>query len=59
MARSFDLETIAEGIESETVKNYLQREMCDEGQGYFFGKPMPAPQFEQLLGLKTATKAIA
>lgn len=59
MARSFDLETIAEGIETETVKNYLQREMCDEGQGYLFGKPMPANQFEQLLGINTPIKAIA
>ncbi len=59
MARSFDLETIAEGIETETTKNYLQREMCDEGQGYLFGKPMPANQFEHLLGINTATKATA
>jgi EAL domain-containing protein (putative c-di-GMP-specific phosphodiesterase class I) len=59
MARSFDLETIAEGIETEAVKNYLQRELCDEGQGYLFGKPMPASQFEQLLQINTATKAIA
>lgn len=59
MARSFDLETIAEGIETETVKNYLQQEMCTEGQGYLFGKPMPAIQFEQLLGINTATRAIA
>lgn len=59
MARSFDLETIAEGIETDAVKNYLRKEMCNEGQGYLFGKPMMALQFEQLLGINHSHKAIA
>lgn len=59
MARSFDLETIAEGIETEEVKNYLQAELCNEGQGYLFGKPMSAHQFELHLGISSAEKAIA
>mgnify|MGYP000910519329 CR=1 FL=1 len=54
MARSFDLETIAEGVETEAVKNYLTQEKCDEAQGYLFGKPMPARQFELLLGINEA-----
>jgi diguanylate cyclase (GGDEF)-like protein/PAS domain S-box-containing protein len=59
MARGFDLETIAEGIETDGVKNYLRKEMCNEGQGYLFGKPMPAFQFERLLGIGHLNKAIA
>ncbi len=59
MAKSFDLETIAEGIETEAEYNYLRNEKCDEGQGYLFGKPMPAPQFELLLGIRAAARAIA
>lgn len=59
MARSFDLETIAEGIESETVKNYLQGEHCDEGQGYLFGMPMTARQFELALGIGDSARASA
>lgn len=58
MARSFDLETIAEGVETDAVKNYLTQEKCDEAQGYLFGKPMPVRQFELLLGItgvKTGT----
>ncbi|RYY03224.1 MAG: EAL domain-containing protein [Gammaproteobacteria bacterium] len=51
MARSFDLETIAEGIETEEAHNYLSNELCDEGQGYLFGKPMPARQFELLFNI--------
>ena len=59
MARSFDLETIAEGIETEAIKNYLRLEMCNEGQGYLFGRPMSAHQFEIHLGIGNAAKAIA
>jgi diguanylate cyclase (GGDEF)-like protein/PAS domain S-box-containing protein len=59
MAKSFDLETIAEGIETEAEYNYLRKEKCDEGQGYLFGKPMSAPQFELMLGIGGVAKAIA
>lgn len=59
MARSFDLETIAEGIETDAVKNLLRKAMCNEGQGYLFGKPMPAFQFERLLAINPSSKAIA
>jgi EAL domain-containing protein (putative c-di-GMP-specific phosphodiesterase class I) len=59
MAKSFDLETIAEGIETEAAYNYLRNEKCDEGQGYFFGKPMSAPQFELMLGIGNSARAIA
>jgi diguanylate cyclase (GGDEF)-like protein/PAS domain S-box-containing protein len=59
MARSFDLDTIAEGIETEAVRNYLQRERCDEGQGYLFGKPMSALQFELMWGVGANAKVRA
>lgn len=59
MAKNFDLETIAEGIETEAQYNYLRKEKCDEGQGYFFGKPMSVPQFELLVGIGNSARAIA
>lgn len=59
MAKSFELETIAEGIETEAEYKYLRNEKCDEGQGYFFGKPMTALQFELLLGIGSSVNAIA
>jgi len=59
MAKSFDLETIAEGIEGEAEYNYLRNEKCDEGQGYLFGKPMSAPQFELMMGIGNSARAIA
>ena len=51
MAHSFDLETIAEGIEEPRQQDGLRDQGCEEGQGYLFGKPMPAPQFEERFGL--------
>lgn len=58
MAHSFNLETIAEGIESNAIDAQLMNEKCDEGQGYLYGKPMSALQFEQFLGIGNA-RAIA
>jgi len=58
MARSFDLETIAEGIETPQQQDSLREQRCEEGQGYLFGKPMPAPQFEQLFGGRHYAKAV-
>ncbi len=59
MAKSFELETIAEGIETEAEYNYLRKEKCDEGQGYLFGKPMSALQLELLLGIGKSARASA
>lgn len=53
MARSFDLETIAEGIETSAQRDRLRAERCTEGQGYLFAKPMPSLQFEQLFEIGT------
>lgn len=59
MAKNFDLETIAEGIETEAEYNYLRKEKCNEGQGYLFGKPMSALQFELMLGIGKSARASA
>lgn len=59
MARNFDLEAIAEGIETESQRDYLRLRQCSEGQGYLFGKPMPAAQFSELLGIPAHTKSVA
>jgi diguanylate cyclase (GGDEF)-like protein/PAS domain S-box-containing protein len=45
MARSLNLKTIAEGVEDVGMLSYLRLNHCDEAQGYFFGKPMPAEEF--------------
>jgi len=45
MARSLGLRTIAEGVESKQVLDHLRIYHCDEAQGYFYSRPMPAEAF--------------
>jgi diguanylate cyclase (GGDEF)-like protein/PAS domain S-box-containing protein len=49
LAHTLGLEVIAEGVESEAQCAFLNHELCDEGQGYLFGKPMPVADFNALL----------
>lgn len=49
MAHSLRLEVIAEGVETETEKDFLWRSECDVMQGYFFSPPLSAADFEKLL----------
>jgi diguanylate cyclase (GGDEF)-like protein len=49
MAKSLNLVTTAEGIETETIRRKLIDLGCDQGQGYLFAKPQSAPQFETLI----------
>jgi diguanylate cyclase (GGDEF)-like protein/PAS domain S-box-containing protein len=41
------LTVIAEGIEDRSTANLVARMGCKLGQGYFFGEPMPAAEFER------------
>ena len=46
MAQSLSLLTIAEGVETAGQRAFLRDQGCDEMQGYYFSKPLPAEQFE-------------
>ena len=42
LAHELGMSVVAEGIETEADWNILDELECDEGQGYWMGKPMPA-----------------
>jgi diguanylate cyclase (GGDEF)-like protein/PAS domain S-box-containing protein len=46
LGRSLDIPVLAEGIETEGQLRVLEAEGCDEGQGYYFGRPARAPSLE-------------
>lgn len=48
LAHNLRLRVVAEGIEREEEMSFLRLLRCDEGQGYFLGKPKPAEVFEQM-----------
>ncbi len=47
MAKSLNLMTIAEGVESEADLCLLSELVCDVAQGYHFAKPLTAVDFER------------
>ena len=58
MAEALDLDVLAEGIETAEQHERLVELGIRYGQGYFFGRPMPAPQFaETVLGPARAARS--
>jgi len=49
MGKSLKHRVIAEGVETPEQLAFLQAHGCDEGQGYYFSRPLVAQQFAKLL----------
>ena len=49
MARSLKLRVVAEGVETLEELSFLRAHQCDEAQGYYFSRPVPADEFAELL----------
>lgn len=51
MANNLGMQVIAEGVETEEQRSFLEAQGCSAYQGYLFGKPVPLEDFEKLLGI--------
>ncbi len=49
LGHSLRLKVVAEGAETCEQVEFLRTQLCDEVQGYYFGKPMPADEFARVL----------
>lgn len=49
IAHRLNLRVVAEGVETEAQLSYLRQHLCDEVQGFYFSKPLPAHEFEALI----------
>ena len=50
LGRTLQLETVAEGIESDAQLDQLRDQHCELGQGYLFSHPLPADEAERAAG---------
>jgi diguanylate cyclase (GGDEF)-like protein/PAS domain S-box-containing protein len=57
MARSLKLRVVAEGVETFEALAFLHAHQCEEAQGYYFSRPVPAEQFARLLDTGISAEA--
>ena len=49
MGQKLGLHITAEGVENSMQLDFLKENHCDDIQGFFFAKPMPPAEFENIL----------
>jgi EAL domain-containing protein (putative c-di-GMP-specific phosphodiesterase class I) len=54
MGKSLSMTVVAQGVETKEQADFLRAHACDELQGFYFNRPLPANQFAQLMRAQTA-----
>jgi diguanylate cyclase len=49
IGKSLKHRVVAEGVETKQQLDFLQKQDCSEGQGYFFSHPVTADKFAEFL----------
>jgi EAL domain-containing protein (putative c-di-GMP-specific phosphodiesterase class I) len=49
MAHNLNLNVTAVGVEDEDQLSFLRETECNEAQGYYFSRPLPAQEFAELV----------
>jgi diguanylate cyclase (GGDEF)-like protein/PAS domain S-box-containing protein len=49
MAHGLKIKVLAEGVETREQLDFLTARRCEEGQGYYFARPLPAEQADEFL----------
>ncbi|WP_312517219.1 bifunctional diguanylate cyclase/phosphodiesterase [Massilia sp.] len=57
VAQSLGMNTVAEGIETQSQLDVVRSQRCDKAQGYFYSRPLPAPDLLAWLDSKMAVAA--
>jgi EAL domain-containing protein (putative c-di-GMP-specific phosphodiesterase class I) len=55
MAHDLGFRVVAEGVEAEEVYGFLKSWECDEAQGFWIARPMPAFEFAQWFRARQAS----
>ena len=59
LGRSLGIKIVAEGIETERQAQFLRKHRCQSGQGYLFGKAVPALSVPSLIADWCGARAVA
>lgn len=59
LARALHIRVVAEGVETEAQRAFLEREACEEMQGYLIGRPEPIEQYCDVIGIDVERRRYA